>query len=94
MSTITSALPAKLKMDIAPAEETPTTTMFGIVCPAVKLRSDAKGRASPAGHPVRQDLLNQPGSRAFKITALRHSQPNDAQEPSVVAAGEAIAGLA
>src|SRR5712692_11362177 len=46
-STTTSVDPVGLKIETDPVELSVATTRFGIVCPALKFRSDASGRVPP-----------------------------------------------
>src|ERR1700682_2766452 len=52
-SAITLVVPAALKMSSLPLAPRRTTTRFGMVCPAMKFKSDVVGCAAPSGNSVR-----------------------------------------
>ena len=62
-STTTCAAPALLKIEMLPLAPTLVMTELATVCPALKLRFDASGRAAPVGHTVRYDAADRLGDR-------------------------------
>src|SRR5216683_822541 len=69
-STMTWVDPNALKMSTCPDADSCTTTRLGTVCPATKLRSDARGWLAPSGQTIRSLAAVGLVTVTFRTTAL------------------------